>query len=351
MSQEDLPLVQRRELAELLYYLGEKDSQGALLLGDPGIGKTTLLRMVEEDLKRQGRPVFFVKERAARDPGPLGTMVLDTVAASPFNDASNIGRTLRTSAGGPPLREVEAILRDIGGQMSSPVLLLDGFDVFTDPDRVAAELEELSLTLRNWKFVVSSRTTGVLIRRLSHFRVIQLRGFSSDEAIAWLREYAPELSDENISRIADISAGNPLYINELVRTLQDPHSDPHSDLRIPTSISALIERRVNRVISSSSGPAKLGMLLEDLALAGGRDEISALALKSGITEDETCGHQPHSSAATWCETGPSWWACCSPRCSRVPRCRTAWSWCPCSPPATESGRWATNPGSCSPPRS
>src|SRR5262249_3628625 len=68
-----------------------------------------------------------------------------------------------------------------------------------------------------------------------------------------------------------------------VRALQD---SPHSDLRIPPTIAALIEQRVNRVISSSSEPAKLNMLLENLALAGGRDEISALALKSGITEDE-----------------------------------------------------------------
>jgi hypothetical protein len=284
MSREDLPLIPRPELAELLYYLGEKDSQGALLLGDAGIGKTTLLRIVEEELKRQGRAVFYTAI-LPYVPQELGTMVLHTVATSPFNDVSDIGRTLRTSAGEPPLSEVGAILRDIGGQMSSPVLVIDSFDYFADPDRKAAEVEELTLTLPNWKFVVSSRTTGALIRRLSHFRVIQLRGFSDDEATTLLREYAPELSDEEISRIVDRSAGNPLFLTELVQALRENGSD-RSGLSIPPTIAALIEQRVNRVISSSSEPAKLGMLLEELALAGGRDEISALALKSGITEDE-----------------------------------------------------------------
>ena len=43
---------------------------------------------------------------------------------------------------------------------------------------------------------------------------------------------------------------------------------------------------MNDAISSSSDPAQLGAVLEELALAGGREQISALALKSRITEEE-----------------------------------------------------------------
>ena len=60
MDPEDLPLVPRRALAELLYVLNDTESLRVLLLGDPGIGKTSLLRMVEEEMERQGRAAFFL---------------------------------------------------------------------------------------------------------------------------------------------------------------------------------------------------------------------------------------------------------------------------------------------------
>ena len=109
MDLEDPPFIRRREFAELLYYLNDLESRGVLLLGVAGAGKTVLLRMVEGELKRQRRAVFFVSFRHLRYPGELGTHVLDAIAASPFTDADGSGRTLRTSAGAPPLQQAAAI--------------------------------------------------------------------------------------------------------------------------------------------------------------------------------------------------------------------------------------------------
>ncbi len=53
-----------------------------------------------------------------------------------------------------------------------------------------------------------------------------------------------------------------------------------------TSVGSALERLLNEAIGSSSDPAKLSELLEELALAGGRDQIATLASKSRITEEE-----------------------------------------------------------------
>ena len=283
---EDLHLVQRRELGELVYYLNDTESLGVLLLGAPWSGKTTLLRMVEEVLKKQGRAVFFVSFLGLRYPGELGGQVLDAIAASPFKEADDdIGRTLRTSTGAPALSEAAAILRRVGARLPSPVLLFDGLDESVDPPRMAAAVEELSLALDGWKLVVSSRPEAVAeIGRFARFEVVQLRNLTEEDAAALLREDAPGLPEAVIPRIADLARGNPLLLQFMVREFQ--RSGSLAAITDVPSLGSVLERLVNEAVRTSSNPAKLSELLEDLALAGGRDRITTLASKSRITEEE-----------------------------------------------------------------
>ena len=287
MDPEDLPLVPRRALAELLYVLNDTESLRVLLLGDPGIGKTSLLRMVEEEMERQGRAAFFVSCRNLRYPGELGNQILKIIAASAYKskfDIRNIQRTLRSSAGAPPLREAAAILLHGSAQISSPTLLLDDLDESTDPPQIAAAVEELSLYLEDWRIIVSSRPTIAEIRRFSRFRVLQLRGFDKAEADRMIHEYSPYLPRAITARIIELANGNPLLIRILAEEVQ--RSGSLGATIDAQSLATALSQLVNEAISTSPNPAKLTELLEELALAGGRERITSLALKLQITERE-----------------------------------------------------------------
>ena len=284
MDLEDLHLVQRRELAQILHHLNDTESLGVLLLGAPWTGKTTLLRIVEEELKSNGRAVFFVSFRNLHDTGELGTRVLDAIAATPFKDIDDIGRTLRTSAGAPPLHEVAEILRRAGARMPSPVLMLDAIDESAYPQRMASAVEELTLVLDGWKFVVSSSPDVAEFRRFARLRVVQLRALTEEDAAALLREYAPGLSEASIPRIAELTSGDPLLFQIVVRELQ--RSGSIAAITDIPSLERVLEWLVDEGLRTSSDPAKLSELLEVLALAGGRDGITSLAVKSRIEEEE-----------------------------------------------------------------
>jgi NACHT domain len=284
MDREELHLVPRRELAELVNFLNDTDSRGVLLLGAPGTGKSALLQMVKEELEKQGRAVFFVSFLDLRYPGELGMKILDAIAASSFEGIRDIPRTLRTSSGPPPLDEAAEILRHAGTRMSSPVLLFDGLDESVDPLRMAAGVEELSLALDDWKLVVSSRPDIREIRRFSRFRVIELHGFPRKDAAALLRGYTPELPEGVIAGITEAAGGNPLLLQVIGRDFERPGS--LAEVPDISSLTRELEHLLNEAISTSSDPAKLSELLEALALAGGRDRVTTLAAKSRLTEKE-----------------------------------------------------------------
>jgi energy-coupling factor transporter ATP-binding protein EcfA2 len=294
MESEDLLVIRRRELAELLYYLSDTDApdaSGVLLLGASGTGKTTLLRLAAEDLKKQGRAVFFVSFAKLRDPGDpvepgdLGSLTLTAVASSPFIGAEIIERTLRTSAGPPPIREAAEILGKIGSHLISPVLLFDALDESDYPQRMTAAIEELSLALDGWKIAVSSRPEAAAeFRHFARFAVIHLRGFTEEDSAALLRTYAPGISGGIIPRIVELTGGNPLLLRIMAREFQRLGS--LAEIADITSLEGVLEQLVNQAVSSSPSPEKLSELLEDLALAGGRDRITSLVSKSQVAEEE-----------------------------------------------------------------
>src|SRR3712207_1877857 len=123
----DPSLILRPEVAELLDYLDDADSKGVLLLGSAGSGKTSILLMVEGDLRQQNRTVILVNLRGLREPGDLGKQILDAVEGSTMVDLE-ARRTLRTSAGSPSLRETATLLSLAVHSMPAPILLLDALD-------------------------------------------------------------------------------------------------------------------------------------------------------------------------------------------------------------------------------
>ncbi len=77
---------------ELLQALKEHGEHGILLIGPAGSGKTTLLYLLQKDLAADGRAVFYLPLRDAREDMDLAALVLGRVAESPHGAA--IGRSL-----------------------------------------------------------------------------------------------------------------------------------------------------------------------------------------------------------------------------------------------------------------
>ena len=286
MDREDLHLVPRRELAAILDNLKGPALRGVLLLGEPGTGKTTLLAMAAQELSSQGRPVFEIPLGSVRYPGDLGVRLLNAIAASPYKDAVDVERTLRSSHGDVPLTETAAILNRASARLPSPVLLMDALDESVFPNRVASAIEQLSLELDDWKFVVASRLGAAEeLRRLRSFSVLELRGLAGVDAVDILRASAPSLPADIIARITEFTGGNPVLLQAVARDLQRSASLATAGDGA-SSLADALEWLVNEAVSESADPAKLGELLEDLALAGGRDRIAALAVKSRIADGE-----------------------------------------------------------------
>jgi energy-coupling factor transporter ATP-binding protein EcfA2 len=275
--------VPRDEFYRLMDYLSEPASRGVLLVGAPGTGKTSLLRMAEAELKRQDQTVFFVSLADRVDPRELGTRILDEVTASGFDIGPALARTLRSSARRQSLKETTAILRELGKQMHEPVLLLDALDETVRTSRLSAEVEELSLTLKGWKLVVASRPSPELsISRFARLNVIQLGYFTQAEAADMIDRELPELAPDVIARLTELADGNPLMLRALI-TLAQQHALPEGG---PVSLSAMFQWMVDRASADHARPEVLTEILEEIALAGGREQIYTLAARSGMEERE-----------------------------------------------------------------
>jgi hypothetical protein len=287
MNLEGSPFIRRREVDELLGYLDDADSRGVFLLGPWGSGKTSILLMVEQDLKQQNRTAIFVSLHGLRDPGDLGTQILDAVEGSIMIDLDG-ERTLRTSAGSPSLREAAALLSRTVHSKPAPVLLLDALDESTYPSRIAAAVQELSLWLNGWKIVVASRLGPASdVGRFSQFRVVGIGGFTEWESAAYLRAEVPELSHEAVNRIVGQAACNPLALSLLARQVKEYGEAVWADGTSLAPLASLVGRVIDEAIATSSRPAELGDLLEQLALTGGRESVALLASRSQLREEET----------------------------------------------------------------
>jgi hypothetical protein len=306
MDRDGLQLIPRPEFEEVLAQLDAPASRGVLLLGDFGSGKTTMLAWLAEELNRRGRAVFGVPLDGIRDPGDLGARVLNAVERWPqidtlaFEECKHAltdipdaltayresDRTVRSSAGSASLAEAAAGLKRASKHLTSPVLLLDDLDAAVYPGRMASAIEQLSLELEGWKFVLSSRPEAASqIRHLDRFRVLELRSFARTDAASLLRAYAPSLPAEIIERIVEFAGGNPVLLQVVARDLWRPALAAGAT-ETAASLENALEWLVNEAISASADPGKIGQLLDELALAGGRARTARLASKTQLTQDE-----------------------------------------------------------------
>jgi hypothetical protein len=275
---------QRRELADLLRRLDNPDSRGVFVLGGPAIGKTVLLGQLTAELQRQDRTVVSV--RLSRLPAvSIWNSILIEITRS-VAKRSDFERTIRTT-GGLSIRDGTAMLNRIAEELHAPVLLLDGLDESEAPQRTAALVEELSDALDRWRFVVASRPVpGVEVRRFLRFDVLQVQPLTEADMVAMLREIAPDLTQDVVRVLVTQAQGNPFFLHWAARAAKDGTG---FGTMFPDNLEVAIEKLIDDALSASQDPAMLGALLEELALAGGRDQISALAEKLGTPHDRFQG--------------------------------------------------------------
>ena len=149
---------------------------------------------------------------------------------------------------------------------------------------MAAAIEELSLVLDNWTLIVSSRPSIAEIRRFGRFKVLQLGGFTPEEAAAMLHEYSPGLSEAVIARITEIANGNPLFLRIAAEEFRSSGSLAANNRYAKSPKRSWANS--NLAARNSPNSAKLIELLEELALAGGREQVTTLASKLRISEEE-----------------------------------------------------------------
>jgi hypothetical protein len=237
--------------------------------------------MLEDELQKLGRSAIYLSLFEVRRPGEVGSRVMDAVAALDPR-ARHTQRTLQSSAGAPRMLDVLEILRAAGAHLRRPVLILDGLDVVRDPAGTASTVAELSRALVGWQFVVSSRST-VAEPYFERFMVFHLRPLGLDEATTALRAFRPELTDQQVLEVFDISGGQPLALQILAgsdlsaRSLESGNS---------LALGELIERSLLHTIDASPDPEKVQALLERLALVGGRERTAELVAWSGIPEEQ-----------------------------------------------------------------
>lgn len=183
--------------------------RGVLIMGDPGVGKSTLTeRIVDEHVR--GSVVWL------RTPSTL---------ASPWSVLEPlIGPTDETASSGDMLTRLVRRCQAALETLDDPVLVLD--DAHVTGDATAIVLSEL-VQLGSARLVCNARRLPrppealfTLVRQ-DRLELLDVDGLTSDQVHGLLvRVLGGPVALETVHRAHNLTQGNPLYLRELVRSLQ-----------------------------------------------------------------------------------------------------------------------------------
>jgi tetratricopeptide (TPR) repeat protein len=313
------PFVGRaRELGELRAALKETATpRGCLLLvtGEPGIGKSRLMEELASQLSGQGwriligrcwehggAPAYWPWMQVLRAAGseleeclPSTPTAVDPEAAR-FLLFDAVGRFLGAAAGSGPV-----------------LVVLDDLHAADEPSLLLLRFLAQTVTDERVVLVGAYRDAEPRVHELAELfgdlarvgRRVRLRGLSRVEVGAYMLGVAGRPPPEAVvARVHDVTAGNPLFVGEVVRALvaggnlgaaEGRAADPM--VRIPEELRGLIRRRLvglstevvsNLKVASVIGREfELGVLRQISRLSVGRlTDALAEAVTAGIVSED-----------------------------------------------------------------
>jgi DNA-binding CsgD family transcriptional regulator len=257
-------------LAELMTNVARGRGSSTLIEGEPGIGKSTLVRAAVADAASLGCQVFWGAGDELGQALPLLPLLDALRVREPSSDARRIAlvRLLRGEVTASPGADVSAAMAEqllalVAEQAAArpTVLVIDDLQwadqaTITLWGRLARSVPQLPLMLIGTMRPVPQREDLLALRRTLHeapqLRLSGLNEAAVAELVAILAGGNP---DERLLGLAGGAAGNPLYITELVAALARSNALTVTDAgaaeltsgSAPKSLSAAIADRLGFV--------------------------------------------------------------------------------------------------------
>jgi DNA-binding NarL/FixJ family response regulator len=286
-----------RELLAIDRLLARLEDGPAVLVleGEPGIGKTTLMRAAVGSA-RQGERAVFACSGAVTETRLAYVALADLLSELDADAIAGLPAPQRDALDAALLRGGSAPADADAGAVASAVLEL--FERLAEERPVLVAIDDVQWLDRPSAGVIDfcarrlgSRVGMIVSRRprtdpdalprldgLPGVTVQQVSALPDSALASIVREHAGGTSRRAVARIVDVSGGNPFYALELLRTLP-PGEPPAGPLALPANIQEIVASRLEGL-----GPDLEELLLAVAALADPTVELLTRALGPGVPE-------------------------------------------------------------------
>ena len=279
---------ERRQIDEALRAAGARTSAGVALLGGPGVGKTTLLRLAAVTAADAG---FHVAETVGMESEAtvgfaglydLCRPFIDHLDALPPLQADALRAALALASTVPGDRFTVAVATTsllIEVSRTQPVaVIVDDLHWLDAPTAEVVLFVARHLRSEPIIVLIGSRDDGIEHLDIRGLTVMKLEGLGEDDGVALVRQLAPSVDAAVARRLALEAAGNPAALTYLTSALSPDELAGLAPLPEPLPIGPRLGRALMAAIDPLPERAKRALLVA--AAAPGAVEPVAAALEA-----------------------------------------------------------------------